>query len=349
MTVRDPLVMMDGATALVDAEEFRLGLGAMWETGSTAVKVASGVVPGAGTPLRVHQTGTASANLLLEAGHAVIQGTTSGTQGAYVATNDAQVTLTYLSAFPADAQPRKDIIVARINDKAYAGSLASFTVEVVKGTASGSPVDPALPASCIPLARINLPASATTVADAVIDDLRSYVCAVGGLTVCTSSTRPANVYTGFAIFETDKLRVMVWNGSAWAEPSKTIPSVSATVVATVGPTSGTTELDIVTAPAITADGSTPVKISVAWNSVTASAAGDVYEIHIKEGATQLQNTRIKLQATSAEAGGSTFVVVTPSAGSHTYKATIVRVNGTGTAQMAAGATQPITIAVEQFR
>lgn len=349
MTVRDPLWMMDGATALVDAEEARLGLAAGWETGSTAVKVASGVVPAAGTPLRVHQTGTASANLLLEAGQAVIQGSTSGTQGAYVATNDAQVTLTYLSAFPADAQPRKDIIVARINDKAYAGSLASFTVEVVKGTASGSPVDPTLPASCIPLARINLAASATTVADAVIDDLRTYVSAVGGMTVCTSSTRPANVYDGFSIYETDKDRFMTWNGSAWVEPSKTIPSVSATAVANVGPTSGTTELDVVTAPAIMGDGSTPVKVSVAWNSLTGSVAGDTFEIHIKEGATQLQNARIKVQGTAAEAGGSTFVVLTPSAGSHTYKATVVRVNGTGTATLAAASTQPITIAVEQFR
>lgn len=220
MAARDPLWLMDGATALVDAEEARLGNSAVWETGASAVKVTSGVVPAVATPLRVHQTVTASANLLVEAGQAVIQGTTSATQGGYTATLDAQLTVTYLGTYPADAQPRKDIIIARINDKAYAGSTASFTIEVVKGTASGSPVDPALPASCIPLARINLAASATTVADAVIDDLRSYVSAVGGLTVCTSATRPANVYDGFAVYETDKDRVSIYNGSSWQTVSQ---------------------------------------------------------------------------------------------------------------------------------
>lgn len=350
MTARDPLWLMDGATALVDAEEARLGGAASWETGSTAVKVAAGVVPAVGTPLRIHQTTTASANLLCEAGQAVIQGTTSATQGAYVATQDAQATVTYLGTYPADAQPRKDIIVARINDKAYAGSTASFTIEVVKGTASGSPVDPALPASCIPLARINLPASATTVADAVIDDLRSFVSNVGGLTVCTSSTRPANVYDGFAIYETDKDRVMLYDGSGWAEPKKTIPSVSAALSGGYVTTSGATEATLVTSPSITGDGATPVVIRFSGWCNIGTVAGDRFDYRIKDGATVLGKFRYTTTTgTPDDPIPLGQVVIVPSAGAHTYTVTLQRQSGTGTLTVANDATAPFTVTVEQFR
>ena len=349
MTARDPMWIMDGATALVDAEEARLGSAAAWETGSTAVKVAAGVVPAVGTPLRIHQTTTASANLLCEAGHAVIQGTTSATQGAYIATQDAQATVSYLGTYPADAQPRKDIIVARINDKAYAGSAASFTIEVVKGTASGSPVDPALPASCIPLARINLPASATTVADAIIDDLRSFVSNVGGLTVCTSSTRPSNVYDGFAIYETDKDRLLVFDGTGWVEPKKTIPS--ANVVLTSGniSTSGTTELTVVTLPAIVGDGSMKVKISFDGWTNTGSVAGDVFDYRIKDGATVLATKRYRSAGSANDPVPTCFVIDTPSAGSHTYTVTVVRISGTGVLTVSNAVGFPFSATVEQFR
>lgn len=218
MTARDPWFLMDGATALVDAEEARLGNSALWTPAASGVLTRSGVLPGPGTPLRVHQTVTASGSLLVEAGHAVIQGTTSSTQGTYTATLDAQLTVPYLASYPADAQPRKDLIVARINDKAYAGSTASFTIEVVKGTASGSPVDPATPASAIVLARVSLPASATTVADAVITDLRTFTVARGGVLPVLSSARPSTPFEGETIYETDTDALLTWDGSAWTVP-----------------------------------------------------------------------------------------------------------------------------------
>lgn len=351
MAARDPLWLMDGATALVDAEEARLGNSAAWETGASAVKVTSGVVPAVATPLHVHQTVTASANLLVEAGQAVIQGTTSATQGGYTATLDAQLTVTYLGTYPADAQPRKDIIIARINDKAYAGSTASFTIEVVKGTASGSPVDPALPASCIALARINLPASATTVADAVIDDLRSYTSAVGGLTVCTSTARPANVYDGFAVYETDKDRVMIYNGSGWAEPKATIPSVTAVLASGNVTTSGTTPLALVTSPTIVADGATPVVIRISGWYHIGSVAGDRFEYTIVDGVTTLATFRYTVTTGSIRDDPipSGQVVPVPAAGSHAYTVYVTRVFGTGTLTVANTPLAPFTLTVEQFR
>lgn len=349
MTARDPLWIMNGSTALVDAEEARLGNAASWLNGATAIKVTSGVVPAVGTPLRVHQTGTASANLLVDAGQAVIQGTTSATQGAYTATLDAQATVSYLGTYPADAQPRKDIIVARINDAAYAGATASFTIEVVKGTASGSPVDPTLPASCLALARINLPASATTVADAVIDDLRVFTATVGGIVPCTSTTQPANPYDGMPIYETDTDRILVYDGTSFRTPKRTVPAVTASVTANVTPVTGT-EVTLVTAPAITGNGAAQVKISVAWWSMASTVATDVFEVRIKDGATQLAAFRIKNQTAGgqSEAGGAVFTIATPSAGSHTYSAVVVRSSGTGTGTFFAGSTTPATITVEQF-
>lgn len=349
MTARDPLWMMNGATPLVDAEEARLGNAAHWVNGSTAIKVTSGVVPATGTPLRVHQTGTASANLLVESGQAVIQGTSSATQGAYTATLDAQLTLSYLGTYPADAQPRKDIIVARINDAAYAGATASFTIEVVKGTASGSPVDPTLPASCLALARINLPASASTVADAVIDDLRVFTTAVGGLIPCTSSSRPAFPYTGMHVYETDTGRQVIYDGSAWVTAKRTIPAVTATLTTNSGSTSGTGEITPLTSPAITGDGVTKVKVTASFFGIAGqTVGGDTFEVRIKRGATQLQSIRVKTSGTSTEGGCTLMVVDTPPAGSVTYTVAMARVLGTGTAQLGAGATAPATITVEQF-
>lgn len=230
MTVRDPLWLSSG----VDAEEARLGNSAAWTPGASAVKVQSGVRPSTGSPLKVTQTGTASGNLLVAAGQCLVQGSESATQGAYVGTVDAQYTLTYLGTYPADTNPRKDIIVARVKDSTYSGASNSFTVEVIKGTAAGSPVDPTIPDNCLALARVNLTASATTVTDAMIDDLRTYTTALGGILPCTSSSRPSYPYAGQVIYETDgDDRLMVYSGSAWVQLGSAgamtyTPSVTAT-------------------------------------------------------------------------------------------------------------------------
>ena len=91
-------------------------------------------------------------------------------QGGYHVVNDAPKTVTITTSDPTN--PRYDRIVAVINDAAYAGSLNSFVIAVVQGTASSSPVEPAIPADSFELARITVGAAVTTIAGGNVLDRR---------------------------------------------------------------------------------------------------------------------------------------------------------------------------------
>lgn len=118
----------------------------------------------------------------------------------------------------------------------------------------------------------------------------------------------------------------------------------------VGPTSGTTVLDVISCTAITGDGATPWEITVDLASITFTVASDVFEVRIQNGATQLHSHRIQAAGavSSAQAGSTLVTINVPAAGSQTYKATIVRVAGTGTATVAGSSTSPILIAARPF-
>ena len=83
-------------------------------------------------------------------------------QGGYHVVNDAPKTVTIAASDPTN--PRYDRIFAVINDAAYAGSLNSFVIAVVQGTASSSPVEPAIPADSFELARITVGANVSAIA-----------------------------------------------------------------------------------------------------------------------------------------------------------------------------------------
>jgi hypothetical protein len=82
--------------------------------------------------------------------------------------------------------------------------------------------------------------------------------------------------------------------------------------------------------------------------VRSSAAGDAINLSIIEGAVVLQ----AIVATSVVGGYDLTmpgaVVLTPSAGSHTYLLQLYRAAGTGTLQLTAGATYPSFILVEDI-
>jgi hypothetical protein len=119
-------------------------------------------------------------------------------------------------------------------------------------------------------------------------------------------------------------------------------------------TSGTTEKDIfTTAPdAVTLDAGRAVKLTLSIRSITASVANDIYSVRIKEGATQLMEQNFRGIAAAVGSDGMTLTVTLdasynpPSAGSHSYKATIVRAAGTGTATIQGAAGRPIQFTVE---
>ncbi len=99
---------------------------------------------------------------------------------------------------------------------------------------------------------------------------------------------------------------------------------------------------------VTVPGGRRIKITGKAN-VNGSIASNTPQLTIREGSTQLQAAQIQ---NSSTAGNGTIlegeVVLTPSAGTHTYKLSLELSAGTGTVGMAAAATFPSFILVEDI-
>src|SRR5688500_557523 len=115
--------------------------------------------------LAVSADSPASMRGSVAAGRALVNGDSAARQGAYMIENDATLLSPYADAAHATLG-RFDLLVARVYDPSPDGGSAasdSVVLEVVKGTAAGSPVVPSLPAGAIPLARLYVAAAATTI------------------------------------------------------------------------------------------------------------------------------------------------------------------------------------------
>lgn len=117
-------------------------------------------------------------------------------------------------------------------------------------------------------------------------------------------------------------------------------------------TSSTTELDVLTASAVTL-AAADRRIRLRWHcraiSATVGGSADIFTVRIKEGATVLNESNYLAVATAAAAtGGCDFeaIVTSPTAAAHTYKVTIQRAIGSGNATVTASATAPMTLTVE---
>ena len=127
---------------------------------------ASGVVRSADLAV----TASSGMNLSVAAGWAAIVGTYQTNMGTYMAYNDAAATATITTA---DAtNPRIDLVCITVNDAAYSGSLNSVAINVVKGTAAGSPTVPSTPTNSIALAQVAVAAGATSISSGNITDVR---------------------------------------------------------------------------------------------------------------------------------------------------------------------------------
>lgn len=169
----------------------------------------------------VTQNGTPNMTVNVAAGRGLVDGSESSSQGMYFCQS---LTTTNLAIATANAtNPRRDLVVARIKDNEYAtGPTSAFSLEVITGTAAASPSDPTVPANCLVVARVAVAALASTIVNANITDLRSSstgqqrLTALGGVQVCTSTTRPTvGLSEGAVAYETDTDRVITYNGSAW--------------------------------------------------------------------------------------------------------------------------------------
>ncbi|MDH6448848.1 MULTISPECIES: hypothetical protein [unclassified Streptomyces] len=200
---------------VVDAEDARLATGVFAAPGPSPVQARSGIRPATGDPGRVQATATVSGKVTVAPFQGVIQGTRASATGAYLVTLGQQKTLDVLGTNPADSSnPRNDLVIARQRDAQYGDATTGMTVELVKGTAAATPVDPAVTGDFIPLARIRVAKNASSVTAPDIDDLRLWTAAAGGiLRVGGESGRPAYPYAGMYIHRSDSNHLEWYDGS----------------------------------------------------------------------------------------------------------------------------------------
>lgn len=181
MTVRNaPSWLQNGSHS---AEDDRLLLTALLG-GSLNQTIPSGIIGAA--DLKVTQTGTASMNLNVASGAALINGTETTTQGVYNVVNDASLAVTISTANATN--PRIDLVVAQVLDDQYSGASHLAQIVVVTGTAASSPVAPALPKNSYKLATIAVGAAVTSILTANITDNRANALASPSCRVFYSGT-----------------------------------------------------------------------------------------------------------------------------------------------------------------
>ncbi len=236
---------LENAGAVNNARDYRRLLDQMmmgWDVrtagGSATEGTANGGVTRSGA-MAVSQRASGGAGMAVDvaAGGCIVGGTESATQGDYFVYNDAVVTLTISAADPTN--PRIDIVGVRVRDSEYSGAIDDTALVVVTGTAAAVPAEPTLPENFLTLARVDVPAADTSITNGQITDRRRRVAALGGITVCTSSTRPTvGLWEGLFIYETDTDRVLFYNGSGWSRigDQGTPPGMVVASVLTSAPT-----------------------------------------------------------------------------------------------------------------
>jgi hypothetical protein len=232
MTARDSWATQAAGAGIIDVEDARVAMGAMWMPGSSGIVARSGFRPGAGTsPGLVTATGTPDANVHVAPFQLVLQTVRATTGGPYIVTLDAIFDVNVLST-PADpTNPRNDLIIAQQSDTFYGDGVSTWVIRQVVGTPAGSPADPAVSGSgdYVPLARVRVNAGVTTITGAVITDLRTSghakslpaglnTVAAGGILPVTSAAERnaiAGKYPGLTVWRTDLNRIEMWDGAAW--------------------------------------------------------------------------------------------------------------------------------------
>jgi microcystin-dependent protein len=160
------------------AEDLRQAFGIAWanDGGVDSLKPIGGVIRGDGQELLVEALSLMTVKV--NSGRALVPGTSNPLQGAYPYLLDTDKTITVAAANATN--PRKDIIVVRVQDAAYSGATNLIQAEIVAGTPAATPALPATPASSIVLAEILVDANATVISTAKITDRRTFATLRGG-------------------------------------------------------------------------------------------------------------------------------------------------------------------------
>jgi hypothetical protein len=155
-------ILTNGATH--SAQQFRLLV-------RDLARGAEGVTEG--DDLKVTQRSTPGAGVTVSDGSGVIQGRVNAYQGHYAICNTGSSDVDIAST---SATPRSDMLIVRVEDPEYEGTLNPATqavcyFQVISGVSSSATAIPD-GRTGIPLARIDIPASTSTITNAMVTDLR---------------------------------------------------------------------------------------------------------------------------------------------------------------------------------
>ncbi len=166
MSLQNPPFALQAATVLHGAKLFR-------DAVSSLVGPTGGVVTAGDFATSEHIAANSSVNVAV--GQAWVPGTLATDAGLYYIRNTATVNLP-ISASDS-TNPRVEKIVLRIKDSSYAGTEDEAALEVIKGTATGGATLAnktgvgATPASSLVLAYVLVPAKATSIVAANIENV----------------------------------------------------------------------------------------------------------------------------------------------------------------------------------
>ncbi|MEU0624971.1 hypothetical protein ABZ329_29440 [Streptomyces rubiginosohelvolus] len=155
-------ILVNGATH--SAEQFRAMV-------QDLARGAEGIT--AGTDLKVTQLGTPGTGVQVASGSGVVRGRVDAFQGSYAIRNQGAATVSIAST---GGSPRSDMLIARVEDPQYEGTLNPEVddinyFQVISNVSSSATAIPD-GRTGIPLARIDIPASTSTITNAMIKDIR---------------------------------------------------------------------------------------------------------------------------------------------------------------------------------
>ncbi|MFH9236027.1 hypothetical protein [Streptomyces globisporus] len=155
-------ILVNGATH--SAEQFRAMV-------QDLARGAEGIT--AGTDLKVTQLGTPGTSVQVASGSGVVRGKVNAFQGSYAVRNQGAATVPIAST---GGSPRSDMLILRVEDPQYEGTLNPEVddinyFQVISNVSSSATTIPD-GRTGIPLARIDIPASTSTITNAMIVDIR---------------------------------------------------------------------------------------------------------------------------------------------------------------------------------
>jgi hypothetical protein len=300
--------------------------------GAAPIRTKSGVLPGAGTPLKV--LAFSGMNIRVSPGFALVANKSASDQGSYLV---GSVTTQTLTVGTSDGiNPRVDLVIAQVDESS---GTPTATVRVVAGTPAPSPSDPALTGSYAILARILVPANSSSVSTGNITDKRELVVTAGGVIPALSSTSITDIFDGQLRYDTDTGRLSVYTtATGWAQlAAPTTPrGIIGKFVATSNSAAWTdaAEVTVQTVPAMTFTAGRRYKITSLFaigNPSGANAAGDIILLRHRVGGGTKGGIRVTTTAGTAGTGinGGVLVTYVDDATSGSFAVTLVAQNSSG--------------------